>query len=448
MRSRVATRVSAPREARRSVSAPAVSSGPIGVAHCRRTGPLSSPGSLSMMLTPVSGSPRRIAQLIGAAPRSRGRSDACTLIIPRSGSASTAGLRMCPYATTTPRSGRTWRSAARKTSPAGRSGCSTGIRWRSATCLTGGAISVERERPCGWSGWGTTATTRAPAASRAPGLGAPAASRASRLGTAKSGVPKKTMRIGLLGAGGLRPQGLGHPFAAVLLPEARREQLAFQSAEVVEEEDAVEVVDLVLDRAGEQSARLPAVAQPVAAGRLEDDSLGALHVAVEIGNREAALFRAGAPLGLDDHGVHHGQPLALDPHHRDPLRDPDLVGREADALRDVHGLEEVVDEAPDVRIDGGHLRAALAEHRGAEEVEVEQRHDQAVGKTSSPPGTTGPRSTRSVEPPLSMVTRSSLMSLTFPMIPPEVVISSPFLSWERISLCFLRAWDWGRISRK
>src|ERR1043166_511659 len=437
MRSRVATRVSAPREARRSVSAPAVSSGPIGVAHCRRTGPLSSPGSLSMMLTPVSGSPRRIAQLIGAAPRSRGRSDACTLIIPRSGSASTAGLRMCPYATTTPRSGRTWRSAARKTSPAGRSGCSTGIRWRSATCLTGGAISVERERPCGWSGWVTTATTRAPAASRA-----------SRLGTAKSGGPKKTMRIRSLGAGGLRPQGLGHRFAAVFLPEARREQLAFQSAEVVEEEDAVEVVDLVLDRAGEQSARLPAVAQPVAAGRLEDDSLGALHFAVEIGNREAALLGAGAPLGRDDLGVHHGQPLALDPHHRDPLRDPDLVGREADALRGVHGLEEIVDEAPDVRVDGGHLRAALAEHRGAEEVEIEQRHDQAGGETCSPTRTIRARSTRSVEPPLSMVTRSSLMSLTFPMIPPEVVISSPFLSWERISLCFLRAWDWGRISRK
>jgi hypothetical protein len=51
------------------VSPPPVSFGAIGVVTRRRTGPLSSPASIPMMLTPVSVSPFMMAQGIGAAPR-------------------------------------------------------------------------------------------------------------------------------------------------------------------------------------------------------------------------------------------------------------------------------------------------------------------------------------------------------------------------------------------
>lgn len=48
----------------------------------RITSPASSSGAIYMMLTPVSFSPSRIAQLMGAAPRYFGSSDEWTLIEP------------------------------------------------------------------------------------------------------------------------------------------------------------------------------------------------------------------------------------------------------------------------------------------------------------------------------------------------------------------------------
>ena len=46
------------------------------------TGPVSSPSSILITITPVSASPAMIARLIGAAPRQRGSSEACRLKAP------------------------------------------------------------------------------------------------------------------------------------------------------------------------------------------------------------------------------------------------------------------------------------------------------------------------------------------------------------------------------
>ena len=54
-------------------------------------GPVSSPSSIRMMVTPVTSSPARIARWIGAAPRQRGSSEAWTLMQPALG-ASRIGL--------------------------------------------------------------------------------------------------------------------------------------------------------------------------------------------------------------------------------------------------------------------------------------------------------------------------------------------------------------------
>ena len=56
------------------------------------TGPVSSPSSIFITITPVSASPAMMARLIGAAPRQRGSSEACRLKQP-SGHASRIGLR-------------------------------------------------------------------------------------------------------------------------------------------------------------------------------------------------------------------------------------------------------------------------------------------------------------------------------------------------------------------
>ncbi len=49
------------------------------------TGPVSSPSSICITMTPVSASPAMMARWIGAAPRQRGSSDPCRLKQPRRG---------------------------------------------------------------------------------------------------------------------------------------------------------------------------------------------------------------------------------------------------------------------------------------------------------------------------------------------------------------------------
>jgi len=92
--------------ASRSASAPrsdsfenivsAVSSSPIGIARTCRMGPVSIPSSIRMIVIPVIVSPRATAQLIGAAPRYFGRSDAWTLMHPMRGMSRIDFGRMWP----------------------------------------------------------------------------------------------------------------------------------------------------------------------------------------------------------------------------------------------------------------------------------------------------------------------------------------------------------------
>ena len=59
-------------------------------------GPVSSPASISISVTPVSVSPSRIVDGIGVAPRWRGRSDGWTFRIPWAGISSSSGGMICP----------------------------------------------------------------------------------------------------------------------------------------------------------------------------------------------------------------------------------------------------------------------------------------------------------------------------------------------------------------
>ena len=93
---------------------------------------MSRPGSIRMIETPTSASPARIARCIGAAPRHRGSSEACTLIAPSLATSSTGSGRINPYAATQMTSASD-RSSSRTTSES-RSvdGCRTGIPSRAA----------------------------------------------------------------------------------------------------------------------------------------------------------------------------------------------------------------------------------------------------------------------------------------------------------------------------
>src|SRR5687767_6672270 len=94
---------------------------------------------------------------------------------------------MCPYETTTERSGSCARSSLRNAAPRGFSGCSTGMPSAIAISLMGDGTSVERERPRARSGWVMTAPTSNPS---------PTSARSD--GPAKPDVPQKRMRTSQL----------------------------------------------------------------------------------------------------------------------------------------------------------------------------------------------------------------------------------------------------------
>ena len=110
------------------------------------------------VVTPVSRSPLMMAQLMGAAPRYCGSSEAWRLKVPRRGidQMTSGSMRK---AMTMPRSGCSARIASMNSGARSFSGCSTGSPSSSAATLTS-LWWTFWPRPAGLSGVVTTATTR------------------------------------------------------------------------------------------------------------------------------------------------------------------------------------------------------------------------------------------------------------------------------------------------
>src|SRR6202034_4357631 len=65
---------------------------------------------------------------------------------------------------------------------------------------------------------------------------------------------------------------------------------ALEDTQVVDEQLAVQMIDLVLEAPGEEVGALDFERLPVAVERADDDACGAVDVAVYLGDRETALF--------------------------------------------------------------------------------------------------------------------------------------------------------------
>ena len=180
--------------------------------------------------------------------------------------------------------------------------------------------------------------------------------------------------------------------ALELLPGRERARVG-----AVDEEDAVEVVDLVLERAGGQAALHLLVLAAVAVEVADADVDLARHVAAQVGHREAAL------VDLDhlvverlDHRVDHhrerdrrlvrvARVVRLDLDDRDPQRLADLVRREAGAVGGALGLDQVVDQRLHLgraQARPGDLAGALAQHRIAHGDDLANAHAGASGAAS------------------------------------------------------------------
>src|SRR2546425_1439302 len=185
---------------------------------------------------------------------------------------------------------------------------------------------------------------------------------------------------------------------------------------MIEEQHAVEMVDLVLDGARLVPGDGDAIRAAVAVERLELDLARTLHVAEDLGNGEAAFLRGfrlgarGQDARVDEH--ERRRRLLAHVHHGDAPRDPDLVRRETHPLGRAHRLEQVVHEAPDVVVDRGDRGGLLAQHRRTEHVELQHAHGAGFASTgaSRPTMLVMPlRTTTSFDSPLRTVTWSSLM---------------------------------------
>src|SRR2546422_3655022 len=139
---------------------------------------------------------------------------------------------------------------------------------------------------------------------------------------------------------------------------------------MIEKEDAVEVVDLVLDRARLVALRFDA--EPLAAPiqRFHDDACGSLHITEDVGNGEAALLgRLFLLAALDNHRVDKGEwrwIFVPDVHDSDATRHTDLIGSQTDAFRGPHGLEQILHDLAHVVIHGLYRLCVLSGGRGAE----------------------------------------------------------------------------------
>ncbi len=133
---------------------------------------------------------------------------------------------------------------------------------------------------------------------------------------------------------------------------------------MVQEQDAVQVVDLVLDRPRAERGCFDQVAPAIPVCRFDDDPLGAVHVAVDVGNGETPFLAAVPPFPLDDHGIDQDHRVVFaGVHHRDAVGGPDLVGGEAHALSRPHRVEQVVHQSTDAVVERFDLGSPLAQHR-------------------------------------------------------------------------------------
>src|ERR1700682_1810092 len=306
---------------------------------------------MRMMLTPVSASPARMVGAIGEAPRQRGSSEAWTLRPPWGGTASSSTGRIWPKAATTRTSGRACLTRSITSGLRTRSGSSTGTPAASAAAATGDRRRL-MPRPAGRSGRLITRVTGW------------CSRRAWSEGTANSGVPMKATRMWREPGPGLRLDRRGLGFGR--LPDRLGGDLgsdfaeAFGAGQAVPEEDAVDVVDLMLEAARQQAVgpHTDVLAGPVLG--LDHHPLVALDLTDVAGDGEAALVADLLALGADDLGVDEGMEMVLDLADDNSQQHPYLRRRQPDPGSVAHGVDHVVDQPANGVIDLGYLGALSA----------------------------------------------------------------------------------------
>src|SRR5262245_39866476 len=200
------------------------------------------------------------------------------------------------------------------------------------------------------SGWVSTSATSWPA-STSPRSGV----------TASAGVPRKTRRT----AGAPRSErGTGAPrdHREVLVAERPQRALALVRLEAVEQQHAVEVVDLVLEQPGEDLVGFDLELVPVQPDAAQRDHLGPDDLEVHARHRQAPLVVGPLPGGGDDLGVDDRVRAFAHVVGEDPPLHADLRSGQADAHGLVHRLVHGLGQRGEAAVDVLDLAGALLQH--------------------------------------------------------------------------------------
>src|SRR3954454_11288183 len=139
--------------------------------------------------------------------------------------------------------------------------------------------------------------------------------------------------------------------------------LAGLTGQPVEEERAVEVVHLVLERAGHQPAALQPQGLAVHVEALHRGVHGAHRRRPDPRHREAALVAVlGLLRQLHDHRVDHVPHDSVDVVGEGPQAHPDLRSSQPGPAGVVDGLQQVTHQGGQVTVEGPHLVGGRAEH--------------------------------------------------------------------------------------
>src|SRR5712691_9649668 len=168
------------------------------------------------------------------------------------------------------------------------------------------------------------------------------------------------------------------------LGELLEDAVALELGKVVDEQDAVEMVDLVLQAGGEEPIGLDLLRRTLEIEVFYLHLRRAFHVAVIFRDREAALLvgrllrRRPHDLRIDEDLRALGLLFLGQVQGDDALGRADLDGGEPDPGRVVHGLEHVLDQLADAGVDLLHRLGDLPQPLVRQNENVAQRHGRDV----------------------------------------------------------------------
>ncbi len=143
--------------------------------------------------------------------------------------------------------------------------------------------------------------------------------------------------------------------------DASEHEPPLDGADAIDEQDAVEVIHLVLDGAGEKAVGVDDALAAVAVEAADREGFGTADGGMKAGDAEAAFFDelhafTSHEFRIDEDDALAGYPADGEIDHEDPIRRADLRRRETDAGGRVDGVEHVVDQREDVGREGLRVR--------------------------------------------------------------------------------------------